>query len=567
MATEPEFNPLNLLPYTQSDLQSFLDKGLPIFQEEIRTWYRGFAMAIHPDRAQPEQQERRGAWFQIYNGVNKSITEADEQTIQGWIETQHGGGSSADDQLLQAAFNEITSLESRLKSAITALNRGTSVTREQLLEFLDPGYLRRFGDLQRQNEILKSQVSEAGDYRRRATGLEQRATIAEGEVLQYKEQFSDEQKRAVSAVTRAGELQDRITNLEGTLTKERDRATSAERKLETEIENFKHAGEYAELVFGQLQEARGELEEIQKSSGRVNYLGSNPDLIEIEAIKSLEMLKVLREQLGIHEFDDERIGSMQIISENLRRLNTGYKLDAPEVSVVIPVYVGNGNQEKLDYLFETIDSVLNQDFDKPYELIIVDNGSEMDVSGNLMFKFGGYVKEFKDEFGNVTYENQAGKITIIRKEEHSDSQASATNTGYVEASTNGSKYVSSFNSNDIMTPSFIRTLYDHLEANPTTDMVHSRHESIDGEGNRVTEENEVDSFFNYLRRDVIGIDPSNPDNEGVYKRHGTEDLQDVNFVHDATTMFRANVMDRLGLDNLVPEVSEGADYRFQHIQV
>ena len=104
-----------------------------------------------------------------------------------------------------------------------------------------------------------------------------------------------------------------------------------------------------------------------------------------------------------------------------------------------------------------------------------------------------------------------------------------------------------------MYPSFIRDLHGHLESNPSTDMVHSRHISIDSKGRVISGPNEFDTYYAQQRRFNVGIDTNEPENEGRavrYDKRARTALQTANSVHNSTAMFRANLLDRVGLANV-----------------
>lgn len=277
-----------------------------------------------------------------------------------------------------------------------------------------------------------------------------------------------------------------------------------------------------------------------------------------------QRIKGLREKLQIDKYNPQNISQIQELSERLR-LQLDGKQDAPEVSVVIPVYLKQEHPEGLDYLFEAVDSALNQDFDKPYDIIVVDDFSQINVAEALFNRYNGTIKEIKDEEGNVHYQGK-GKIKIIKRHSKSGNGQVPRNRGYQEALESGSKYISHFDSDDVMMPDRLSKLYQHLESSPTTDMVHAAHVSVDGDGNRIYENNDIDGWFNYSRIFTMGIDPNDPENQGKSVRHGTEQLEELmeggNFVHNATTMFKTNVLLRMGLDNLSPTRNFGDDYEF-----
>jgi len=274
-------------------------------------------------------------------------------------------------------------------------------------------------------------------------------------------------------------------------------------------------------------------------------------------------LATLRTELMQHEYDQDRITRAREISEKRRVLgiepNVAYR---PEVSVVIPTFVNKKHPEGLGYLLETVDNVLKQEFSQRYEIVIVDDGSELDITTPLIERFGSEVRQVTDKEGSVFYAGSTtGKIKIIKQA--NAGPLAARVEGYREALKSGAEFITNFDSDDLMKGYRLQALSDHLKRNPTTDLVHSRHVSIDAEGKVVTGSNPLDGYYYEQRKWVIGIDTNDPANEGGSVRHDAKALRELNnnnFIHNATTMIRANILYRIDLDNLPLHVRWGDDW-------
>lgn len=295
-------------------------------------------------------------------------------------------------------------------------------------------------------------------------------------------------------------------------------------------------------------------------------LGLNPnhDLAKQRLIEAYEKsIERLRQELTVRKYDPGAISRIQFISERLRKING----EGPEISIVMPIHIGAGNGKGLGYLKEAVDSLMGQSFGKSYEAILVDDGSSADVVGFLQSNYGPQIKWIKFGEGNETYTGNAdSKIKVIRREKASGGPSEPTNIGYLEALKSGSRYISRVDHDDISLPNRLKELYEHLENNPTTDMVHARHSSIDENGNPINRENPIDGWYRYCREWILGFPQSDHAYEGQYKRHDAKinsELEKSNFIHNGTAMFRANVVLRLGTDNLHPTPFHyGEDWEF-----
>lgn len=260
-------------------------------------------------------------------------------------------------------------------------------------------------------------------------------------------------------------------------------------------------------------------------------------------------------RLSAHR-EGDGVGSVTGIqqdSEDLRSLRYN-KPDAPEVSVVIPVHIKKASSYvTLRYLQEAIESILNQRFDKKYELILVDDGSPVNVLSMLEQMYHDQICYIKDEQRNILRKgNPNGKIKILTLRQSSGGPSVPTNIGYEEALRSGTKFITHMDQDDRATPNRLDDLYNHLQNNPATDAVHARHISIDSYGNQIKSDNPIDRWYRFCREFILGLPESDPNNEGTYKRHnaaqilelisGSNNSSGTMFVHNGTTMFRSNVL-------------------------
>lgn len=143
---------------------------------------------------------------------------------------------------------------------------------------------------------------------------------------------------------------------------------------------------------------------------------------------------------------------------------TGYIIDIPLVSVVIPVY--NGEM----FLEETINSILNQTL-IDFELIIVNDGST-DKTKQIIEK---YMKQDK----RIKYlENKDNKGFF--------NLHNVINKGYIAA--NG-KYISHFCADDIAYPNKLEVQYNYLEKHKDIFLIGSSADTIDKTGKKIGEIN------------------------------------------------------------------------------
>lgn len=278
-------------------------------------------------------------------------------------------------------------------------------------------------------------------------------------------------------------------------------------------------------------------------------------------------LQQLRQQLAVQKYEPALIERMQVLSESLRRLWASSEGTGAEVSVVVPVFIKRTDERGGSFLFEALDSILTQEFHKPYEVIVVNDASEVDVSGLVFDRYGEQVEEIRQEEGPVLYQGKrerVGSIRVINKKTNSGNDVAPRNLGLLEALRRGSPYITHVDADDRMTPERLKTSYRYLQEKPTTDLLHGRHRCIDVSGSLVTG-TAVDGWHNFNRKFTFGMDQNDPANEGRSKRHGPQELSVLlkdNWIHGGTVMYRSNVLLRIGLDDLAPTQRYGADHVF-----
>lgn len=186
----------------------------------------------------------------------------------------------------------------------------------------------------------------------------------------------------------------------------------------------------------------------------------------------------------------------------------GGTISNPEVSVIIPTY------NRWNYLPETVDSFLAQTFDRPYEILVVDDGGTDGTFEKLQERYRAEI--------------QRGRLRVFRKE--NGGQSSVRNLGLREAK--GDK-ICFQDDDDIALPHKLKVLSDYLDAHPKVGMVHARSAQIDQYGNPYPAEK--DEVARYYRK--VHSDPS----KLTYQK-----LLEGNFVHAQTMMARREVFDAVG---------------------
>jgi len=221
----------------------------------------------------------------------------------------------------------------------------------------------------------------------------------------------------------------------------------------------------------------------------------------------------------------------------------------------------------LSYLVEAVDSVIAQDYASPMELIIVDDGSEVDVARFVLDQYGKLVGSIAGEGGEVLYEAPGGegrRIRLIRKRESSGNDVAPRNLAIFAALRGGTRYIGHIDSDDRWLPDRVSASVAHMERAERTDMLHGRHRCIDERGEVLTG-TKIDGWYNFARKFTFGMDQHDPRNAGRSKRHGRSELQLLmkdNWVHGGTVLYQSNVVLRVGRENMAPARRYGADHDY-----
>jgi len=125
----------------------------------------------------------------------------------------------------------------------------------------------------------------------------------------------------------------------------------------------------------------------------------------------------------------------------------------PKISVIIPTY------NRMTYVCTAIDSVLAQTY-KDYEIIVVDDGSKEDIKG-LLSKYG-------DKIRYIYQENKG--------------LSGARNTGIRNMK---GEWAAFLDDDDIWYPSKLQIQMDYIKENPEIDMVSTKADVIDMQGNKL----------------------------------------------------------------------------------
>lgn len=182
-----------------------------------------------------------------------------------------------------------------------------------------------------------------------------------------------------------------------------------------------------------------------------------------------------------------------------------------KVSVIVPVY------NRRDIILETINSVLNQTYQK-FEIIIIDDGSN-DYTWKI-------IKKLKED--NIKY--------IYQK--HSGLPAKARNTGLKVAT---GEYIAFLDSDDVWLPTKLELQIKYLESNPEIDIVYSNAIIIDEHG---------------IRKDLL-MDPNSAKSGGVFL-----ELLKETFVPILTVLMRKGVFETIGIFNEDLSMRAAEDYEY-----
>lgn len=278
----------------------------------------------------------------------------------------------------------------------------------------------------------------------------------------------------------------------------------------------------------------------------------------------------LRAELGVKRYDEALIAEFQRYAEVLRKIL--YHLPRAEgpapVATVMPVFIKENHKGPgLAYLCEAIDSVIHQDFDSVIDIILVNDASEVDIGAFLRMQYPKHLMSIATEDGSEkelfhASGTEGRRIRLINKRSNSGNDVAPRNLALFAALEAGTPYLAHLDSDDRMVPDRIRTSFAHLERERAADLLHGRHRCIDEHGN-VVKSSQVDGWYNFARKFTFGMDQNDPANDGRSKRHRRDELQVLendNWVHGGTVLYRSNIILRLGRENMVPTKRYGADH-------
>jgi len=192
------------------------------------------------------------------------------------------------------------------------------------------------------------------------------------------------------------------------------------------------------------------------------------------------------------------------------------KNNSPKISVIVPTY------NRVGYLKECIESLINQDYPKEdYEIIVVDDGST-DNTQELLENYNDLVRWFKKP---------------------NNGTSSARNFGIKKAR---GEYITTLDSDDIALPNRMKDLVNFLESNKDIAFVHAKEITINKKGERLKNVSPIRHFRKFRDAKKNELTP--------------EYLKKQNYIHAQTTMWRRSIIDKVGLFD--EHLLSGEDYDF-----
>lgn len=243
------------------------------------------------------------------------------------------------------------------------------------------------------------------------------------------------------------------------------------------------------------------------------------------------------------EFNWKRIAEKyhSLYSKLIGESKTEDRPNSSKVGIIIPTY---NRREKV---MQTIDSFLAQTSAERDKIIVIDDGS---IDGTLEALREKYSSEIDYVEDTVTKRKESiqgdkGRIIVIRQ--RNKHVSSARNKGLEIAYGLGCDLFTIQDAGDKALPNKISDLKNYLKNNPDADLVHAKAMDVTQQGEHLSE-----GYETYYRP--------------LWERMARGEklsLEKENYVHNQTIMFRRNVIDRLGLDNLYWEqLKYGEDYDF-----
>lgn len=203
-----------------------------------------------------------------------------------------------------------------------------------------------------------------------------------------------------------------------------------------------------------------------------------------------------------------------------------------DISVIMPVYVGSHNTERLEYFLEAIESYFRQDTRRSFELVVIDDASCVDIMGEIKKKF---------DLGDLPF-----GLQYIRNSERKEKSCSC-NLGLTLSK---GKYIAFGDSDDRALPIKLESLARALDENPTKDLVFGGIYLIDESGGRSQVHRESQYWQWYL---------DTPVRLGFSYKLTFENLCKINFIHKQAVMVRKSGIERTsGFD---PLLTSGEDYK------
>jgi glycosyltransferase involved in cell wall biosynthesis len=292
----------------------------------------------------------------------------------------------------------------------------------------------------------------------------------------------------------------------------------------------------------------------------VNYALENPE--EMRTIATRAQRTVIDNYTWdmIAEEYDELFGR-EIAKKNgttytpkpARRKTTGEK---KRIGVVIPTY---NRKELLD---ANLSSLLNQDYQGDYVVVLVDDGSTDGTFEHVIKNYQAYLRTAEDQTtGQVVAGNPNGKLIVIRQ--NNKHISGARNTGFRRLHELGCEYFTHQDSDDVALPNKLRILSERLDQDPRLGLVHAKSHTATYEGVLLTpQESPWERYYGGAWADFGSGVESMWDRA---RRNGWErgQLERDNYIHNHTPMYTREAIERLGLDNLYPEgVKFAEDHEF-----
>lgn len=232
-----------------------------------------------------------------------------------------------------------------------------------------------------------------------------------------------------------------------------------------------------------------------------------------------------------------------------------------EIAVIIPVFLSAPDAHGRRYLGEAVASVCRQDLAGEVVVLVVDDGSAVDVKATLAAAF----PTWSGVDGAPIGDGKGARVSlhVRRLTAHTGHPGFVRLEGYQWASRTRTPYVAHLDADDLMLPHRLRVLRDHLETHASVDLVHAAHLSIDSAGRPLDAANDMDAWYARWRAREFGLDPAREELRGRHHRHAARELRSLargaNFIHNATVLIRTEALLRLGEEALVPAVPPGRE--------